>query len=118
MGEPATRRSELRRNASSRPRESSLVETWITSLCVINSSLDAGLTHCPCVNSGSTERSSTVRSLTHTLLTEGRGDYVKEDEMPRLQEPFLADSAPSLSGGNITLVIVVAIVALATYFAM
>jgi len=33
--------------------------------------------------------------------------------MPRLHEPFLADSAPSLSGGNITLVIVVAIVALA-----
>jgi len=33
--------------------------------------------------------------------------------MPRLHEPFLADSSPSLSGGNITLVIVVAIVALA-----
>ena len=44
---------------------------------------------------------------------DGRGDYVKEDEMPRLQEPFLADSTPSLTGGNITLVIVVAIVALA-----
>jgi K(+)-stimulated pyrophosphate-energized sodium pump len=33
--------------------------------------------------------------------------------MPRLQEPYLADANPSLSGGNITLVIVVAIVALA-----
>ncbi|MBR7826161.1 sodium-translocating pyrophosphatase [Actinospica sp. MGRD01-02] len=33
--------------------------------------------------------------------------------MPRLPEPYLADSAPTLTGGNITLVIVVAIVALA-----
>jgi K(+)-stimulated pyrophosphate-energized sodium pump len=46
-------------------------------------------------------------------LTAGRGDYVKEDEMPRLPEPYMADSAPTLTGGNITLVIVVAIVALA-----
>ena len=33
--------------------------------------------------------------------------------MPRATEPLLADSTPSLTGGNITLVIVVAIVALA-----
>jgi len=33
--------------------------------------------------------------------------------MPRLPEPYMADSAPTLTGGNITLVIVVAIVALA-----
>jgi K(+)-stimulated pyrophosphate-energized sodium pump len=39
--------------------------------------------------------------------------YVKEDAMPRLTEPPLASAVPSLTGGNLTLVIVVAVVAIA-----
>src|SRR5258708_32332733 len=41
-----------------------------------------------------------------------RGTHVKEDAMPRLYEPHLASAAPSLSGGNLTLVVIVAVIAL------
>src|SRR5579859_3469520 len=42
-----------------------------------------------------------------------RGTHVKEDAMSRLYEPhLLASAAPSLSGGNLTLVVVVAVIAL------
>jgi K(+)-stimulated pyrophosphate-energized sodium pump len=39
--------------------------------------------------------------------------YVKEDAMPRLTEPLSASAAPTLTGGNLTLVVVVGLVAIA-----
>src|SRR5258708_16875980 len=45
-------------------------------------------------------------------MTRSRGTHVKEDAMPRHSGPLTASAAPSLTGGNLILVVIVAVIAI------